>query len=268
MTFVLFVFSYVRMRTERIQALKAALAKPALEDREVRIPLGHMEADACLTGGLVKGALHEVFAAAGHEASATGFAAGLAARAANGKPILWIRQDFSALEFGELAATGLLELGLDPSRFLILRVSQAQEALRAASDALGCAALGAVVIEMVGEHRALDLKASRRLTLGCAEKGVSAFMLRFSAMPEASSAETRWLVRAARSPSKEENWGKPVYEAELARNRHGRTGHWVMEWSCDDAGFREAADRGAVVSAPFDRPAHAAMEGEARRAFA
>jgi protein ImuA len=262
------MFFIPAMRTERIQALKAALAKPALEDREVRIPLGHAEADACLKGGLLRGALHEAFAAAGHEASATGFAAGLAARVANGKPILWIRQDFSALEFGELAATGLLELGIDPSRFLILRVANAQEALRAASDALSCGALGAVAIEMVGEHRALDLKATRRLTLGAAEKGVSAFLLRFSAMPEASSAETRWLIRAARSPLKEENWGKPVFEAELVRNRHGRTGHWVMEWSCDDAGFREAADRGAVVSAPFDRPAPAAMEGEARRAFA
>jgi protein ImuA len=268
LTFVPFVFFHVPMRTERIQALKAALAKPALEEREVRVPLGCAEADAYLKGGLVKGALHEVFAATGHEASATGFAAGLAARVANGKPVLWIRQDFSALEFGELAATGLLELGIDPSRFLILRVQHAEDALRAASDALTCSALGAVAIEMVGEHKVLDLKASRRLTLGAAEKGVSAFLLRFSAVPEASSAETRWLIRAARSRENEENWGQPVFEAGLVRNRHGRTGHWVMEWNCDERGFREAADRGAVVSAPFDRPADAAMEGEARRAIA
>jgi protein ImuA len=256
------------MRTERIQALRAALARPAWEQREIRVPLGHAQADAYLKGGLVKGALHEVYAQTGHEASATGFAAGMAWRAAGGKPVLWIRQDFSALEFGELAATGLLELGLDPSRFLILRVAHAQEALRAASDALTCAALGAVAIETAGEHRVLDLKASRRLTLGCSEKGVSAFLLRFSAVPDASSAETRWLIRAARSPANEENWGKPVYEAGLVRNRRGRTGRWVMEWSCDDAIFREAADRGAVVSAPFDRPAPAAMAGEARRATA
>src|SRR6185437_3344164 len=146
------MFLSLMMRTEQIQALKAALAKPTLEDREIRVTVGLAEADAALHGGVLKGALHEVYAAAGHEASATGFAAGLAARVAKGKPILWIRQDFAGLEFGELAATGLLELGIDPSRFLILRVANAEDALRAASDALTCASLGAVVIEVVGEH--------------------------------------------------------------------------------------------------------------------
>ena len=256
------------MRTERIQALKAALARPALEKREVRIPLGIAEVEDSLHGGLVKGALHEVFPAGGHEATATGFAAGLAARVANGKPILWIRQDFSALEFGEIAATGLLELGIDPSKFLILRVAHVEEALRAASDALTCAALGAVVMEVVGEHKVLDLKASRRLTLGAAETNVTALLLRFNAVPDASSAETRWMIRAAPSNEQDKNWGMPRFDAELVRNRHGRTGHWVMEWNCDDANFREPADRGAVVSAPRDRPAAAAMEGERRRAFA
>src|SRR6185437_9779070 len=141
------MFLSLMMRTEQIQALKAALAKPTLEDREIRVPVGIAEVDAALHGGVLKGALHEVYAAAGHEASATGFAVGLAARVAKGKPILWIRQGFAALEFGEIAATGLLELGIDPSMFLILRVAHVEEALRAASDALAGAAVGAVVIE-------------------------------------------------------------------------------------------------------------------------
>jgi protein ImuA len=256
------------MRAEQIQALKAALAKPSLEDREIRIPFGIADVDASLHGGLLKGALHEVYAATGHEATATGFSTGLAARVANGKPILWIRQDFAGLEFGEIAATGLLELGIDPSKFLILRVAHAEEALRAASDALTCAALGAVVIEVVGEHKVLDLKASRRLTLGAAETNVTALMLRFNAVPDASNAETRWQVRAARSNAQDENWGMPRFEADLVRNRHGRMGHWVMEWCCDNGIFRAAADCGAVVSAPRDRPAAAAMESEERRAFA
>ena len=260
------------MRAEKIESLRAALAKPRLENVRAYQPLGHTEIDAFLNGGLVRGALHEVFAATGHEATATGFAAGLAARVAKGKPVLWIRQDFAGLEFGEIAATGLLELGIDPSKFLILRVAHAEDALRAASDALTCAALGAVAIEVVGEHKVLDLKASRRLTLGAAETNVTAFLLRFNAVPDASSAETRWTIRAARSNSNDENWGMPRFEADLVRNRHGRNGHWVMEWNCDEAKFwegaRKPADRGAVVSAPFDRPAAAAMESEERRAFA
>jgi protein ImuA len=258
----------VAMRAEQIQALKAALAKPTLEDREIRVPMGIAEADAALHGGVLKGALHEVYAAAGHEASATGFAVGLAARVAKSKPILWIRQDFAGIEFGEIAATGLIELGIDPSKFLVLRVAHAEDALRAASDALTCAALGAVMIEVVGEHKVLDLKASRRLTLGAAETNVTALMLRFNAVPDASNAETRWQIRAARSNEDDENWGMPRFDAELLRNRHGRTGHWVMEWNCDEAIFCQPADRGAVVSAPFHRPAAAAMESEERRAFA
>ena len=100
-----------------------------------RVALGHDAADACLKGGILKGALHEVFAAeAGCETSASGFAMALAIRTASQnlqtnpqsnnaqnntaqhKQLLWIRHDFSALEFGELSATGLLELGLDPAR--------------------------------------------------------------------------------------------------------------------------------------------------------
>jgi protein ImuA len=258
------------MRAEKIADLRASLARAGLDlpEKHARIPLGHEPADACLKGGLVRGACHEVFAYAGHEASATGFAAGLAARAASGKPVLWIRQDYAALEFGELAATGLLELGIDPARVLLVCAVHAEDALRAASDALTCAALGAVVIEIPGEPRLLDLVASRRLTLGAAGNNVTAFLLRFGAKPDASAAETRWLIRSSSSPpQQEEDWGRPAFACELVRNRHGRTGHWVMEWSCDDGVFREA-DRGAVVSAAFDRPDPAPPQDEAGRAVA
>ena len=240
--------------SEKIAFLRAALTKPG--PPEIRVPLGHPGADACLNGGLKRGALHEIFTTASHEAAATGFAAALAGRL--GGAILWIRQDYAALEHGELAATGLLELGLDPSRVLTLRVPDVAGALRAASDALTCTALGTVVIELVGASKLLDLVTHRRLALGAAESGVTALLLRFGATPEIGVAETRWLVRAA--PSKEdENWGSPVFGVELARNRHGSLGHWVMEWSCDDGEFRPA-DSGAVVPALADRPSPAAME--------
>src|SRR6201995_1385985 len=190
---------------ETIAQLRATLSKATLDlpEKHARVSLGFAEVDSALHGGIVRGALHEVFAKPGHEATATGFAAGLAARVGNGKPILWIRQDFAGIEFGEIAATGLLELGIDPSKYLILRVANAEEALRAASDALTCASLGAVAIEVVGEHKVLDLKASRRLTLGAAETNVTALMLRFNAVPDTSSAETRWMIREASSHEQE-----------------------------------------------------------------
>src|SRR5258706_8266083 len=109
-------------RTETLAALRRTL-EPGMEKYNA-IPLGHAEADACLHGGLRHDALHEVFPGqAGHEPTAMGFAAALALRMACGKKLLWVRQDFAALEFGELSAVGLLELGLDPSRLLLMQAA-------------------------------------------------------------------------------------------------------------------------------------------------
>ncbi|HEX4158907.1 MAG TPA: hypothetical protein VHY79_10555 [Rhizomicrobium sp.] len=283
--------------------MRGSLARAGLEGThaQARVALGHGGADICLRGGLLKGTLHEVFpAVAGDEAVAAGFVVALAARAAESRRILWLRPDFAALEHGEISATGLLELGLDPGRFLLLRAPDVTAVLRAGVDALSCAALGALVIEIPGSPRVLDLSASRRFVLAAQESGVTAFLMRLDAEAEPSAAETRWLVRAASShaitfpppragevrPKAEEGgvvvrtspsarfagtspargggnvsgggwgWGHPRFDAELVRNRHGRTGHWLMEWNCDDRLF-QAADSGAVVSAALDRPAAA-----------
>src|SRR6185312_9847212 len=245
---------------EKLANLRATLASAGLETlvSNARVPLGFASADAVLKGGLARGALHEIYAATNSETSATAFAAGLAARVAGKKKILWIRQDFSAVEFGELSATGFLELGIDPSQLLLVCTAHADDAIKAASDALTCAALGALVIEIPGAPKILDMVTSRRLTLAAAQKNVTAFLLRFAAKPEASTAETRWLMRAAASSAEDENWGQPVFQTDLVRNRHGRTGHWVMEWNCDEGLFRElafgiAAHHRAVVSASGDR---------------
>lgn len=195
------------------------------------------------------GVLHEVFAAIGHEAAATGFVAGLTARVAADKHLLWIRQVFSVHEFGELSPTGLVELGFDPARIFLLSVANASDGLRAAHDALSCAALGAVVIEISGRPKALDMMASRRLTLAAAQKSVTVFLLRFSAQPNASTAETRWLVRGVASQTQSEDWGYPSFEVDLVRNRHGKTGHWFMEWNCNGRIFQSSsADRSTLVS--------------------
>ena len=251
------------MRPERISERGAALlarlvkAKLTLPEPEHRVPLGLAEADACLQGGLARGALHEVIAEGGHETAATGFAAALAFRMARVKPVLWIRQDFAAAEWGEIAATGLLELGLDPDRLLLLRVAQAADVLRAGADALACGALGAVVLEIVGTPKALDFVASQRLMLAAARAGVPAFLLRFQASVQAGVVETRWHIRSARSAPGAETWGGPRFDATLARNRHGRTGRFLMQWRCDDGVFSVPPNFGAVAAPAFDRPAAA-----------
>ncbi len=214
-------------------------------------PLGHDEADRMLRGGLMRGALHEVFAA---DAAGSGFALGLARRA--GGRLLWIVQDYSALEHGRLSATGLAAFGVDPACVLLMRVANATDALRAGADALSCSALGAMIVEIPGNPKILDLTASRRLVLGAQTGGVTALLLRSEAQIEPSAAQTRWRVRSARS-AQTDDWGQPRFDAELVRNRHGETGRWMMEWCCDDGAFgdpfEQAAHPGAVVSAASDR---------------
>ncbi|HJW42193.1 MAG TPA: hypothetical protein VJ476_13340 [Rhizomicrobium sp.] len=233
------------------------LLTPILGEERSRTPLGHAGADRALRGGLLRGNLHEVFAA---DAAGSGFAAALARRAAGPKRLLWIVQDYSALEHGQVSATGLAEFGIDPSAVLLLRAANATDALRASADALCCPALGAVIVEIPGNPKILDLVASRRLVLGAQAKGVTAFLLRSEAEIEPSAAQTRWLVRSARSAGTDD-WGSPRFDAQLTRNRQGETGRWMMEWCCDDSAFRgldeQAAHPGAVVSQTSDRPAFA-----------
>ncbi len=167
--------------------------------------------------------------------------------------------------------TGFAELGLDPRRIVVVRAPDAQKVLRVAADAVACNALGIVVAEIWGETRAFDLVASRKLTLAAMQSGVTAMMLRLAAQPQASTAETRWIVRAAHSPpgSALQAWGVPVFDAHLVRNRHGPAGRWLLEWDCDACVFREsAANSQPLAAAPADRPAppvHAANEREPRR---
>jgi protein ImuA len=227
--------------------------------RPDRVALGHAEADATLQGGLALGAMHEVFADAGRQsAAATGFVAGLAGRAAARRPLVWVRQDFTEIESGGLSMNGLAELGLDPRLVVTVRAADVDSALRTAADALACDALGAVVLEVWGQARPFDLVASRKLTLAAQASGVTVLLLRMAAEPLPSTAETRWIVRAAHSPpaaSWSSAWGAPVFDAELVRNRHGPVGRWIMEWKCDECLFRQpAAYPQPVAAAPAHRP--------------
>ena len=223
-----------------------------------RVALGHADADATLQGGLAVGAVHEVFADAGRQsAAATGFVAGLAGRAAARRPLVWVRQDFTEIETGALSMSGLAELGLDPRLLVTVHAADVEAALRTAADAFACDALGAVVLEVWGEARQLDLVASRKLTLAAQASGVTGLLLRLAAEPSPSTAETRWIVRAAHSPPAAVGsaWGAPVFDAQLVRNRHGPVGRWIMEWKCDECLFsKPAAYPQPVAAAPAHRP--------------
>ena len=257
-------------RTRLLESLRGSIARvestaASLSDAHAgagRVALGHAEADAALQGGLALGAVHEVYAQAGRQsAAATGFIAGLAQRVSLRRPLLWVRHDYGAREYGALSMSGWRELGLDPRMVVSVCAADVEGALRTTADALACDAVGAVVLEVWGEARQFDLVASRKLTLAARASGVTGLMLRVAAEPTPSAAETRWIVRSVHSPplAAWQAWGSPVLEAQLVRNRRGPNGLWIMEWKCDECVFRDAAaDTQPMAAAPANRPAQTA----------
>ena len=178
-------------------------------------------------------------------------------------------RSFTELESGALSMNGLCELGLDPRLLVTVRAADVDSALRTAADALACDAVGTVVLEVWGEARQLDLVASRKLTLAAQASGVTCLVLRVAATPQPSTAETRWLIRAAHSPpalGPAAVWGAPVFDAQLVRNRHGLVGRWIMEWKCDECLFSEpAAHPQPVAAAPAHRPHQAPARTQQQR---
>jgi protein ImuA len=251
-------------KLEKLAGLRHSLAHYGLPPDRPALPLGVAGADEALGGGLLPGALHEVYA---RDWSAGGFAACLAIRAAARKPLFWVRPDYEALEYGGIAAGGLKELGGDPANLIMLRAPHATEALAAAADILACPHVGALVLELCGHPKSLDLVASRRLAFAAALSGVTVLLLREGADDMPSAAQTRWRIETAPSAGDDANgddWGNPSFRATLLRNRMGPTGHWMMQWDPEDGFFHQTRNAqsapypGAVAAAPADRSARTA----------
>jgi protein ImuA len=206
------------------------------------IILGTDAIDSALSPTLVRGCLHEIYAGgSNHVGAATGFAVTLAMLAARGRPIVWVRQDVVALETGQINASGLIELGIDPGQVILVRARDCEGVLRASEQSARCPGGGAVLIEPWGAPKMLNLTASRRLSLACAKSGVSAFMLRVAASPSPSSAATRWRVQALPSRPLEANApGFATFEVQLIRQRGGADGlTWCVEWDRDKQRFQQ-----------------------------
>ena len=270
------------MLEELRQRLRRLEKPPGLVDGPATLPLGAPAVDAVLGGGLMRGALHEIAATGeAHMAAATGFAAGVACLAS--QCAVWIAEDMAALESGAPYGPGLDGFGLAPERLVTVAVAQRRDLLWAMEEALRCRATGCVIGEM--RHGALDAVAVRRLSLAAAETGALALILRAAPEDDASTAATRWLVRAASSSSvipgreRSERTRKPETESEpasgfrvrdltaaprndeaprvyaqLLRNRRGPRGQWILEWSDSDGRFTCAAHAQPVAQPPRHRP--------------
>ena len=188
----------------------------------------------------------EVFASA---REASGAAAALAL-AMDGlelgqRSVLWV-QDAAALRLGGRPyRPGLPE----PLRHRLIHVvaRRPEDLLFALEEGVRCRDLAFVIGELAGNPRALDLTASRRLSLAAEKHGVPLMLVRLDAARDLSSARMRWQVRSA--PSSAPRWnafapGSPAWHAELFRAR----GHTPGEWILRDDGHVLTADR--IAPAP------------------
>jgi len=228
--------------------MKGVLAGLSGGDELRRHSLGVQAIDHVLGGGLAAGRLHEMFAdEAQDEASAMSFAVMLAllvsSREGSQPALLWLREE-TAQRRGGLYGPGLADLGLDPARLVLGVLPDVKSLLRAGLDAVRCAALDAVILELSGNPPLLDLTASRRLMLAAERSGVTPLLLRMgAAQARASAAQTRWQVASASSvPLEADAPGQPVLRLSLLRQRGGAAGfNWTVEWNRDAGCFRPAA---------------------------
>ena len=227
------------------------------------LPFGVPELDRLLAGGLRRNALHEVRSETTRAAgAATGFSLAILARlaAADDRPILWVVEASVGREAGLPYGPGLDRLGLPASRIVVVRVRRPSEALWVFEEGLACRGLAAVLAELRGHPRRLDLTASRRLALRARDSGVMGLLLRQAAAAEPSAALTRW--QAAPHPAGtlddfEAGIGRPAFRLALERNRLGMTGSFDLEWHHDTRSFALAADHPALSrprACPVFRP--------------
>jgi protein ImuA len=222
-------------------ALKERLSGYEPAAPPARFGLGVERLDTILGGGLAQGRLHELWPAETADgASTAGFALMLALRA-SGKdgPIIWIAEEKGERRRGPLYPPGLAELGVDPARILFVRAPDEKALLRAAGDVVRSPAAGTAVIEPAGTASALDLTASRRLTLFAERSGTTAILLRCADPQAPSAAITRWRVASAPSAALEADApGRPAFLIDLVRQRGGTPSFgWRLEWDRDRACF-------------------------------
>jgi protein ImuA len=256
------------MSRDRLAALVALLPEAAglaLPPAEARLGFGVEDVDARLGGGLAVAALHELYAESeGDGPAAAAVALLLALRNGRAGPIVWVGEA-RARQNGRLYGLGLVELGVDPARLLLVEAPDTLAMLRAGADAVACSGVAALILAPHGKAAAVDLTATRRLALAAARSGVTVLLLRQGDVVP-SAAHSRWQVAAAASTRLAADApGLPAFALTLLRHRSGVTGFsTILEWNRDRTAFGTATAGGA--SAVAFKPAGAASVQRARAA--
>lgn len=214
--------------------------------------------------GLQLATLHELVSAHSRDAGAlSGFCLALVASlmAARSGQVLWVLDPQVAREAGWPHGSGLARFGVDPARVIAVMPRRPEEILWAMEEGAGCAALAAVVGEVQGAPKAVDLTATRRLLLRARSGGVPVFLVRHGADREPTAALTRWCVAPAVSTAPplirqgpHDAIGNAAWTVTLTRNRDGRPGRLDLEWSHAARQLAAPARALPVVSGACLRP--------------
>lgn len=242
--------------------------------------------DAALGGGLPRAALTEIHGRETRDAgAAAGFALALAALAlketAVKAPLLWVSAGETFSEAGGPYAPGILHrFGIAPEALMVAESGRLEDALWVAEEAAALSALSAVLLEVRGPSRRLDLTATRRLHRRAQAASRPLYLLRHAGLPEPTAAPVRLVVSPAPAGERRTlsgalagSIGPPAFTVAVSRSRIGIPATFTLEWNRDECAFDErrsfpgaAQDHGAVVSALGDR-AHPAREAGAVLAF-
>tara|TARA_Y100000815_G_C13300299_1_gene484391 strand:- start:220 stop:996 length:777 start_codon:yes stop_codon:yes gene_type:complete len=204
--------------------------------------------DRWLHGGLRRDGVHEFYAAAAEDrASAAAFSLLLVERVGRSNPVMWLRPDGRSSEKRHPFPPGLIEMGIDLDRFILARLGDRTDLLKAAVDSIRHGGLGAVILELGKRSSRIDLTTSRRLALAAERSGTMVLILFGDAVPEPSAAHSRWQVASAPSTPLPANApGHPVFDLTLLRQRGGQEGlHVQLEWDREQACFRTPLSGGA-----------------------
>jgi protein ImuA len=155
-------------------------------------------------------------------------------------------------DFGTPYGHGLAQIGIDPSRLILVGTGKDKDALWALEEVLRSPARPAMVAGAL--EASLDLTPSRRLNLAAAIYGTPLAVLRGARTISTSAAATRWRITSTPAArDRFDTYTNPRWRVALERCRNGRTGEWLIEWN-------HAAYRFHVAEGLADRPP-VAVEG-------
>lgn len=248
--------------------------------RDFFLPTGVEHLDEILGGGLPRAALTEIHGTQTRNAgAAAGLALSLVSLLLKQRPdptalVLWVGTAEMFREAGLPYAPGLNQLfGLAAEQMLFAEAPRPADALWIAEEAARIDGIAAVIVELRGNPRELDLTATRRLHRRAQDAGRPVLLLRQSAVPEPTAAPVRLLAAPAPAALRHtvlgplaRSIGPPAFAVEIGKSRTALPGSFILEWNPDARTLeprRDAVpeDRVAMVSPSGGRADPAAASG-------